>query len=505
MIELLTLALATLVSEDLACISAGLLVASGRLEFVPATLACAIGIYAGDLLLYAIGRAAGGPVVDRLRRRWEEPIRRGTQWFERHGAAAVFLARFVPGTRLPTYLAAGALGMSAARFSLYFLAAVLVWTPLLVGSTAFLGRSLHSFGLGMQIAAALGVIAIARLVASIRNERQRRLLVSRWRRLTRWEFWPAWITYLPLLPYLLWLGIRHRSLTGFTAANPAIPAGGVVGESKSAILRLLPADVLPRTRLVTAPDDVFALPVVLKPDAGQRGSGVVIARTQEDVKQYFERFPGPVICQEYVEGPELGFFYVRYPNEERGRIISVTEKRLPFVIGDGESTLEMLILRDPRAVCMSQFYLRKLGARVHEVPAAGERVRLVELGTHCRGAVFLDGRWVLTPALEDAIDRISRAAEGFYFGRYDVRAESIEAFREGRFKVLELNGVTSEATHIYDPRFGIVEAYRALFEQWRIAFEIGAINREAGVATTSLIGLLRRFRLYRGLAVAHPE
>lgn len=517
MIELLTLALATFVSEDLACLSAGLLVASGRHSFAAATLACLLGIYAGDLLLFLLGRHAGAPVMQRLRARWPDAIERGSAFLGRHGASAIFAARFLPGTRLPTYLAAGALRMSVARFSLYFLLAAMVWTPLLVGSTAFL----RDFGWPVRIAVALAMIAALQLVRILRDARARRLLYGRVSRWLRWEFWPSWLAYVPLVPYLLWLAIRHRSATCFTAANPAIPAGGVVGESKFAILRLLrrTPEFLPKTQLIDAPSPGEAaehvslfmtraglgFPIVLKPDAGQRGSGVVVARSADEVRAYFERFRGPVICQEHIEGPELGVFYVRHPNETRGRIISVTEKRLPRVIGDGVSTIETLILRDDRAVCMAPFYLRRLGARAKEIPAIHEPVRLVDLGTHCRGAVFLDGGPLLTPSLEEAIDRISRAAEGFYFGRYDIRGESLVDLMLGRFKVLELNGVTSEATHIYDPRLGVAAAYRMLFRQWRLAFEIGACNRRRGVETTSLSELLHRLRAYRQIALSHPE
>jgi len=48
-------------------------------------------------------------------------------------------------------------------------------------------------------------------------------------------------------------------------------------------------------------------------------------------------------------------------------------------------------------------------------------------------------------------------------------------------KIVELNGVTSEATHIYDPKLSLFGAYRVLFEQWRIAFEIGYLNRTRGI------------------------
>jgi hypothetical protein len=48
---LLGLALATLASEDLACIAAGLLVAQGAISFPAATAACLAGILVGDLAL----------------------------------------------------------------------------------------------------------------------------------------------------------------------------------------------------------------------------------------------------------------------------------------------------------------------------------------------------------------------------------------------------------------------------------------------------------------------
>jgi hypothetical protein len=114
------------------------------------------------------------------------------------------------------------------------------------------------------------------------------------------------------------------------------------------------------------------------------------------------------------------------------------------------------------------------------------------LGTHCRGAIFLDGAWVRTEALEAAFDRISQDFVGFYFGRYDVRTPAVEDFKQGRnFKIVELNGVTSEATHIYDPQNSLWAAYQILFAQWRLAFEIGARNRARGVQPTPLKTLVR--------------
>lgn len=349
--------------------------------------------------------------------------------------------------------------------------------------------------------------------------RLRRRIVGWWKRLLRWEFWPPYLFYPPVVAYVAYLGVRFRGLTLFTAANPAIPAGGFIGESKHEILRQLKgtAWALPLWKLLgegetnqrlaeaTAfiEEHQLSFPVVLKPDAGQRGSGVAIVRSFSELQAYLAHAPFAVILQEYVSGKEFGVFYYHYPEEARGRVWSVTEKRMPVVTGDGRRTLEELVLADDRAVCMADLYLRKNEHITQEVPSAGERIQLVEIGTHCRGAIFLNGNYAITPALEEAIQRI--AFDGFFFGRFDIRVPSVEDLILGQnLKVIELNGVTSEATHIYDPKLSLLEAYRVLFRQWRIAFEIGHLNREAGVRPSSMAELLHLVRDYQRLARVYP-
>ncbi|MFN0170469.1 MAG: VTT domain-containing protein [Bryobacteraceae bacterium] len=472
--QLIAIALATFVSEDLTCIATGALVAGGHLGLVEGVLACAAGIYFGDLLLYFTGRLAGRPIIRRLVP--ESKIASAARWMAERGAAVVLLSRFTPGLRLPTYLAAGMLHTRFWTFNLYFLAAALVWTPLLVGSAAVLGRGIP--GAPLAVAVAVAGWQIARL-----RWQTRQRIIGWFRRRARWEFWPPWLAYLPIVPYLLYLGWRHRSLTLFTAANPGIPSGGFVGESKSSILSHLPR--VPDFQLVRAGEtlEVSEFPVVLKPDVGERGTGVVIARSREEVNAYLAAARIATIVQRYVGGLEFGVFYYRYPGERSGRICSITEKRFPEVVGDGVSKLSDLVLRDDRAVCLAHIYLARQPDRIL---FPGERVRLVELGSHCRGAIFLDGSSYCTPELEAAIDAVAQSHPGFYFGRFDLRTPSIADFQAGIFQVLELNGVSAEATHIYDPAVSLLEAYRVMFRLWRIAFEIGSANRAAGARPMTL-------------------
>jgi len=232
-------------------------------------------------------------------------------------------------------------------------------------------------------------------------------------------------------------------------------------------------------------------PVVLKPDAGQRGSGVAIVHRAEDVRDRLERAPVDLVVQEFVTGEEFGVFYARQPGEERGEVFSITEKRRPSVTGDGRRTVEELILDDDRAPAMAKVYFENLSARLTEVPAAGEAVCLTEVGAHARGTVFLDGNHLHTPELEARIDALSRRVDGFYFGRYDILVPSAEHLSRGEgLRIIELNGLTSEATHIYDARCPLSRAYRTLGAQWRRAFRIGRANRAAGAPTTSVFALL---------------
>src|SRR5215471_16466509 len=160
MTQFVLIAAATLISEDLTCIATGALIAAGKIGFLPGALACVAGIYFGDLLLYFAGRLIGRPIL-----RWkplrtlltEEKLDVASLWLEQRGASVVILSRFTPGLRLPTYVAAGLLKTRFWTFSLYFLLAAVLWTPVLVGSAALLGKNLPGIGLAGPALVLIGI------------------------------------------------------------------------------------------------------------------------------------------------------------------------------------------------------------------------------------------------------------------------------------------------------------------------------------------------------------
>src|SRR6266498_3541307 len=220
--------LLSFVSEDAATISSALSIFGGPVSWPLGFAACFIGIWLGDLGLYALARCLGRPI---LQRQWvarfadATAIERCQEKFNQRGSLTLLVSRFVPGTRLPTYLAAGLLSMPPVRFALITALAALLWIGGIFAITKLLGSQTliwFSFFHGkiaaivlttlllsitlfafrkLALATVAGVVDPGHAtVSAIENSRGQRprlqppAFVRRW---MRWEFWPSWLFYVP--------------------------------------------------------------------------------------------------------------------------------------------------------------------------------------------------------------------------------------------------------------------------------------------------------------------
>ena len=341
------------------------------------------------------------------------------------------------------------------------------------------------------------------------------------------EFWPAWLMYVPVVVQWLGLAVYYRSLSLPLIANPNIVSAGMVGFSKSGVLAQAqsPAQewiLLWVTHTLTKDsvssqvghliqlmaDNGLSFPVVGKPDMGCRGVGIKLINGESELHDYVAHYlvGSTLMLQRLADWePEAGIFYVKYPNETKGRITSMALKYSPYVIGDGVSTLRELLAADARASQVAHLYEARHQDKLDDVIVKDQPFRLVFAASHCRGAVFRDGRQYVSEALTDRIDEILSQFPEFYYGRLDIKFSTIERLMEGKdLAIIEVNGASSESLHIWDNRTGLREAWSALLGQYGTLFRIGAMNRERGHTPPGLMSLWKAWRKEQTLSNHYP-
>lgn len=301
------------------------------------------------------------------------------------------------------------------------------------------------------------------------------------------------MVYIPI--YFLWIyySIKAKSIFFFNASNPTIKNGGFIMESKKAIYKLIPEQYYPKTELIkegTPLEEILKIiekseikyPLITKPDIGLRGSAVKKIDTITDLKDYSQRANFDFLVQDLIPYEnEVGIFYVRYPDENRGKITGIVAKEFLIITGDGFSTTEELIKQNPRYELQLKVLKQEYGKKLLAVLPKGKKLNLVPYGNHARGAKFIDVSHWISPKLTDTINEICLKIPGFYFGRLDVMYNSWEELESRKnFSIVELNGAASEPTHIYDPKHSLSFAWRELARHITFMYEISVINHQKG-------------------------
>lgn len=318
--------------------------------------------------------------------------------------------------------------------------------------------------------------------------------------------------YIPVFAYWLWCGLKARAIFYLSAANPGFEYGGIIGSSKKTILNKIPAELVPTGILVTPTESIediiismqetgLSFPVVVKPDVGERGFKVELINNEGELALYLTDNDDTLIMQEYIDLPmEVGVFYYRLPNEDKGTVSSVVLKGLLKVEGDGKLSIQQLMMKNERAKLQINRLTEVGNIDLDYIPRKNEEILLEPIGNHNRGTTFLDGNYLINQQLIDVIDNISHNIEGFYYGRYDLRCKDEEALYNGDIKIMELNGSVSEPAHIYSPGFSLLEGYRILYSHWRVLYKISRMNHKNGEPYMSFrtgLGALRKSRFTR--------
>ena len=332
-----------------------------------------------------------------------------------------------------------------------------------------------------------------RKVVAIKKSRSPSRLRMLWQRLTLWETWDWRIKYILLAPVWAWCCARARSPWFFTASNPSLTFGGFDGESKMEMYAQLPPGTYPQSLLVRSDmqfEEVCQLvarsgltfPLAVKPDVGKMGLMFRRINTREQLQHYHRHMGCHYIVQELVDYPlELSIFYYRLPDEERGTITGFIRKDFLEVTGDGQSTLWDLIVTHPRA----QLRLREMRSKHKEkldwIIPAGHRHCLSPALNLSRGGRLVSLEDQKDDSLVHVFDKISHYNGNFFYGRYDVKCESVEDLKQGKnFLILEYNGSGAEPHHVYGNGYSLWEACSILSHHWEMLYRISRANHKKG-------------------------
>jgi len=169
LIQSAAIILATFILEDAATVLAAMQAEQGGISIGLALGSLFVGIVLGDLWLYGMGwLSARIPWVRRLLPPHRQAMIRG--WLTGRVFKVVFVSRFLPGLRLPTYTTCGFLGADLKQFTLAAVVATTCWTSLLFSVSLRVGQVLMDHFGAWRWLGAIGfvvfVIVAGRLAAA---------------------------------------------------------------------------------------------------------------------------------------------------------------------------------------------------------------------------------------------------------------------------------------------------------------------------------------------------
>jgi hypothetical protein len=194
---------------------------------------------------------------------------------------------------------------------------------------------------------------------------------------------------------------------------------------------------------------------------------------------------------------EVGIFYVRFPNENKGKVTGIVAKEYVIVEGDGTATIAQLIKANPRYELQIENIKKDFGTRFNEVLDKGKKLNLVPYGNHARGAKFIDASHLITNRLNETIDSMCQEISEFYFGRLDIMYDYWTDLEQGKnFAIVEVNGAASEPTHIYDPKHSLIFAWKELARHITYMYKISVQNHKRGFPYLSHKEGMRQYELH---------
>jgi hypothetical protein len=158
------------------------------------------------------------------------------------------------------------------------------------------------------------------------------------------------------------------------------------------------------------------------------------------------------------------------------------------VFGDGQSSLLQLIEQHPKAKHRIDELLSWHNERLTRVIPKGEKFYLTLAANLNRGGNFINLHNEIDEKLHQVFDQLNLYSKHFYYGRYDLKASSLEDLKAGKnFLILEYNGSGAEPNHVYNSGYSLRAAHKEILKHWKVLYQISTLNHKKGFPRWSFL------------------
>lgn len=332
-----------------------------------------------------------------------------------------------------------------------------------------------------------------------------------------WNHCPWAIQFLPVITKFF------KEWGKINAVNPALSGlSGLMGLSKLEINKRLnsvfrPKNIflktIPKSREILEKkfhekyNHGLLFPLIFKPNIGERCTGVHFV-SEEKLTEFLSENVNleNIIMEEFIETTqEFGLSWIFNPINKKVEIITLTERELLKVTGNGKTSLQNLIIQKCKISSVDLERQNKIIAGFSNLEL---KEKIIGERTISRAASVSYGtisHKIKLPSkqkasLEKLVPQIITDFSGLHAGRFDLKSNSLDDLVSGKCKVLEMNGIAGTPLDIYDNEISIKEKYQILFDYFSRILDIADKNIASGEgkAVPKIEGVKNLARLFFG-------
>lgn len=321
-------------------------------------------------------------------------------------------------------------------------------------------------------------------------------------RLIHYEYWPMWAFYLPLSFYFIFKGILKKHIFFFTNVNKNMDEfGGLFFDSKMEVDNWIPQKYKPVSILVKKQDilsfqlpNTLSFPVIIKPNSGERGRAVMKINSNSELNESLRLYDENILVQEYIDyRNEYGVFISWIPEANQYKVLSLTEKKLFSVIGNGISTINDLILDQERGIVFYNELISITELDIYSIPDKGQELIIHTQGNHCKGTQFINSNNKITEGIQLTFNKLLKDIQVFEYGRFDIKVLDFEGLETlENFKIIEFNGIAAEPTIVYDQSVGYFKALKTFIEHWTYLVKISNYHKNNGLRPINSLSIVKK-------------